>query len=68
MGAQMLVMSASGIIMVLTGQPGGLRPPRYAAAMQLFTYMQMPAMAIGAAVSAMAAQYIGAGKWGGWTR
>jgi Na+-driven multidrug efflux pump len=31
--------------------------------MQLFTYIQMPAMAIGGAVSAMAAQFIGAGKW-----
>ena len=31
--------------------------------MQLWTYLQMPAMAIGAAVSAMAAQNIGAGKW-----
>ena len=31
--------------------------------MQLWTYLQMPAMALGAAVSAMAAQNIGAGKW-----
>ena len=31
--------------------------------MQLWTYVQMPAMALGAAVSAMAAQNIGAGKW-----
>jgi Na+-driven multidrug efflux pump len=31
--------------------------------MQLFTYIQMPAMAIGGAVSAMAAQFIGASKW-----
>ncbi len=30
---------------------------------QLWTYIQMPAMAIGAAVSAMAAQNIGAGNW-----
>ena len=30
---------------------------------QLWTYIQMPAMAIGAAVSAMAAQNIGAGRW-----
>ena len=32
--------------------------------MQLWTYVQMPAMALGAAVSAMASQNIGAGKWG----
>jgi Na+-driven multidrug efflux pump len=31
--------------------------------MQLWTYLQMPSMALGAAVSAMAAQNIGAGKW-----
>ena len=37
----------------------------YGATMQLFTYIQMPAMAIGGAVSAMAAQYIGARKWDG---
>jgi Na+-driven multidrug efflux pump len=37
----------------------------YGAAMQLFTYIQMPSMAIGGAVSAIAAQYIGAGKWDG---
>jgi len=66
MGAQMLVMSASGIIMVrLVNEEGLLTTAAYAAAMQLFTYMQMPAMAIGGAVSAMAAQFIGAGKWGG---
>jgi Na+-driven multidrug efflux pump len=31
--------------------------------MQLWTYLQMPAMSLAAAVSAMAAQNIGAGKW-----
>jgi Na+-driven multidrug efflux pump len=31
--------------------------------MQLWTYIQMPAMAFGAAVSAMTAQNIGAGRW-----
>jgi Na+-driven multidrug efflux pump len=30
---------------------------------QLWTYIQMPAMAIGVAVSSMAAQNIGAGRW-----
>ena len=35
----------------------------YGVAQQLWTYVQMPAMAIGAAVSAMAAQNIGAGLW-----
>ncbi len=64
MGAQMLVMSAAGIIMVgLVNREGLLMTAAYAAAMQLFTYIQMPAMAIGGAVSAMAAQFIGARKW-----
>ena len=35
----------------------------FGVAMQLWTYVQMPAMALGAAVSAMAAQNIGAGMW-----
>jgi putative MATE family efflux protein len=64
MGAQMLIMSAAGIIMVgLVNREGLLMTAAYAAAMQLFTYIQMPAMAIGGAVSAMAAQFIGARKW-----
>jgi putative MATE family efflux protein len=64
MGAQMLVMSAAGIIVVgLVNREGLLMTAAYGAAMQLFTYIQMPAMAIGGAVSAMAAQFIGAGKW-----
>ncbi len=66
MGAQMLLMSASGIIVVgLVNREGMLMTAAYGAAMQLFTYIQMPAMAIGGAISAMAAQYIGAGKWEG---
>ncbi len=64
MGAQMLVMSASGIIVVgLVNREGLLMAAAYGASMQLFTYIQMPAMAVGGAVSAMAAQYIGARKW-----
>ncbi len=64
MGAQMLIMSASGIIVVgLVNREGLLMTAAYGAAMQLFTYIQMPAMAIGGAISAMAAQYIGAHKW-----
>src|SRR5690606_15316285 len=36
----------------------------YGASLQLWTYVQMPAMAIGAACSAMAAQNVGARLWG----
>ena len=64
MGAQMALMSAAMIIIVgLVNREGLLMTAAYGAAMQLFTYIQMPAMAIGGAVSAMAAQYIGARKW-----
>jgi putative MATE family efflux protein len=64
MGAQMLVMSAAGIIIVgLVNREGLMMTAAYGAAMQLFTYIQMPAMAIGGAVSALAAQFIGAGNW-----
>ena len=64
MGAQMLVMSAAGIVFVgLVNREGLMTTAAYGAAMQLFTYIQMPAMAIGGAVSAMAAQFIGARKW-----
>ena len=64
MGAQMLVMSAAGIIVVgLVNREGLLTTAAYGAAMQLFTYIQMPAMAIGGSVSAIAAQFIGARMW-----
>ncbi|OYX47474.1 MAG: MATE family efflux transporter [Sphingomonadales bacterium 32-64-22] len=66
MGAQLLVMSSGGIIVVgLVNREGLLTTAAYGATMQLFNYIQMPAMAIGGAVSAMAAQYIGARKWDG---
>ncbi|WP_338466756.1 MATE family efflux transporter [Novosphingobium sp. ZN18A2] len=61
MGAQMLLISAAGIIMVgLVNREGILASAAYGASLQLWTYLQMPAMAISAAVSAMAAQAIGA--------
>jgi putative MATE family efflux protein len=64
MGAQMLVMSAAGIIVVgLVNREGVMMTAAYGAAMQVFTYIQMPAFAIGGAISAMAAQYIGAKQW-----
>lgn len=62
MGAQMLVISAAGIVVIgLVNREGLLVSAAYGAALQLWTYLQMPAMAISAAVSAMAAQAIGAG-------
>ncbi|MFC4294515.1 MATE family efflux transporter [Novosphingobium tardum] len=62
MGAQMLIISGAGIVMVgIVNREGLLTAAAYSATLQLWTYLQMPAMAIGAAVSAMAAQSIGAG-------
>ena len=63
-GAQMLVMSTAGLTMVgLVNRLGVETAAAYAVSQQLWTYIQMPAMAIGVAVSSMAAQNIGAGKW-----
>lgn len=64
MGLQMIVMSASGLVMIgLVNREGLLVTAAYGAAQQVWTYLQMPAMAMGAAVSAMAAQNVGAGRW-----
>ena len=61
MGAQMLIISAAGIILIsLVNREGLLATAAYGATAQLWGYLQMPAMAISAAVSAMAAQAIGA--------
>jgi putative MATE family efflux protein len=64
MGLQMLVVSTSALAMIgLVNRHGTATTAAYGAANQLWTYIQMPAMAVGAAVSAMAAQNIGAGTW-----
>ncbi len=64
MGLQMLVVSTSALAMIgLVNRNGTSTTAAYGAANQLWTYVQMPAMAVGAAVSAMAAQNIGAGRW-----
>ena len=64
MGLQMIVLSASALAMIgLVNRHGVATTAAYGVASQLWTYIQMPAMALGAAVSAMAAQNIGAGKW-----
>lgn len=63
-GAQMLVLSVSALAMVgLVNRNGIDTVAAYGIVQQLWGYVQMPAMAIGAAVSAMAAQNIGAGRW-----
>lgn len=64
MGAQMLVISGAGVVMVgLVNREGLVTAAAYGATLQLWNYIQMPALAVGAAVSAMAAQNIGANRW-----
>lgn len=64
MGLQMIVMSVSMVLyMQVVNRFGSDTAAAYAAAMQLWNYIQMPAFALGAAVSSMAAQNIGAGLW-----
>lgn len=64
MGLQLLVVSSSMIALTkLVNHFGSEETAAFNAAMQLWNYVQMPALAIGAAVSSMAAQNVGAGKW-----
>lgn len=64
MGAQMVMISlAMLMVMTMVNSYGVETSSAYGAALQLWTYVQMPAMAIGAACSSMAAQNVGAGRW-----
>ena len=64
MGIQMIVVSGSMLaMMALVNAEGVETTAAFGATQQLWTYVQMPAMALGAAVSAMTAQNIGAGRW-----
>ena len=63
-GLQMSVVSSSMIALTsLVNRFGSEETAAFNAAMQLWNYVQMPAMAIAAAVSSMVAQNVGAGKW-----
>ncbi|HTI31076.1 MAG TPA: MATE family efflux transporter [Sphingomonas sp.] len=64
MGFQMVVLSLGMLLMIgLVNRQGVDTTAAYGAISQLWGYIQMPALAIGAGASAMAAQNIGAGKW-----
>ncbi|MFC4727185.1 MATE family efflux transporter [Coralloluteibacterium thermophilus] len=64
MGLQMVLISLSLIALIsMVNGFGTETTAAYGAALQLWTYVQMPAMAIGAACSSMAAQNVGAGLW-----
>jgi Na+-driven multidrug efflux pump len=62
MGVQIVMISLAMIAMIsMVNEHGVQTASAYSAALQLWTYVQMPAMAIGAACSSMAAQNVGRG-------
>lgn len=64
MGLQMIVVSMSMLVVVsLVNRHGTETTAAFGVVNQLWTYVQMPAMAVGVAVSTMVAQNIGAGRW-----
>ncbi|MEJ1966203.1 MAG: MATE family efflux transporter [Gammaproteobacteria bacterium] len=64
MGLQLFVISLSGVLMItLVNRFGTETTAAFGATFQLWQYVQMPAFAIGMAVSSMAAQNVGAQKW-----
>ena len=64
MGCQMLVMSGAAMVMIsFVNSFGAVTAAAYTAASQVWTYVQMPGMALGASISSMAAQNIGANRW-----
>ena len=64
MGLQMVVISSAAMTMLaLINREGVQTTAAYSATQQLWTYVQMPAMALSAAASAMVAQNIGANQW-----
>lgn len=64
MGLQMIVVSSSMIGMfTLVNRYGSETAAAFGSIMQLWTYIQMPAFAVGTAVTAMVAQNVGAGRW-----
>lgn len=64
MGLQMFVISGAAMVMIgMVNSYGSVMAAAYTAASQVWTYVQMPAMALGAAISSMAAQNVGAQRW-----
>jgi len=64
MGLQMVVLSSSMVAMIsLVNRYGSRATAAYGACFQLWNYIQMPALAVGTAVSSMTAQNVGARRW-----
>jgi len=64
MSLQMFIMSAAGMVMItFVNGFGAVTSAAYVGALQVWNYIQMPGMAVGASVSSMAGQNVGAGQW-----
>jgi putative MATE family efflux protein len=64
MMVQMFVLSFSALVMIgIINREGVVTTAAYGVTSTLWTYISMPAMAVGTAVSAMVAQNIGANRW-----
>lgn len=64
MGLNLVVVSLSNLILIhLVNSYGSEAAAAFGVASQISNYVQMPAMAVGGAVTSMAAQNIGAGRW-----
>ena len=64
MGLQMIVLSGASIAVIsLVNRFGSQTTAAYGAALQLWNYIMMPALAVGMAASSMAAQNVGARRW-----
>jgi putative MATE family efflux protein len=64
MMVQMFALSLSALVMIgIINREGVVTTAAYGVTSTLWTYISMPAMAVGTAVSAMAAQNIGADRW-----
>lgn len=64
MGLSVIVISASMLAMIsLVNRNGSQVTAAYGACFQLWSYIQMPSLALGSAVSSMAAQNVGAKLW-----
>ncbi|MDY6947894.1 MAG: MATE family efflux transporter, partial [Pseudomonadota bacterium] len=63
-GAQVFVVAFSGVVMMAYVNRFGVETTAaYGASIQLWTYIQLPGLAISTAVSAMVAQSVGARNW-----
>ena len=64
MGLHLVLISANAVAVIsLVNRFGTDTTAAYGAVWQLWNYLQMPAFAIGAAVSSLAAQNVGAQRW-----